>query len=81
MATDTSSGIGIRQTFVGLGERNFERSGTVQYACRREPLEFLGTVYHVGTNLPFDVGGVSYSLAAMKVLQLYWEQGWLTPLT
>jgi hypothetical protein len=81
MSTDTSAGIGLTKHFVGLGTRNFERSGTVQYASRRQPLNFRGTIYNVGDALPFDVGGVSYSVAAMGELQMYWDQGFLTPLT
>lgn len=77
--TDTQANIGLRKNFVTLGERNFERSGTVQYKARREPLNFLGTTYHTGDLLPFNVGGVSYSKTAMAQLQLFWEQEFITP--
>lgn len=78
---NTQINVGIRRNFSTLGDRNFEPDGTVQYASNREPLEFLGTSYHVGISLPFDVGGVSYSAAAIRDLQRYWDQGWITPLT
>lgn len=81
MATNTQIGIGTRKNFSTLGDRNFETDGTVQYASRRENLEFLGTEYDTGATLPFDVGGTSYSAAALEVLQRFWDQEWLTPLT
>lgn len=83
MASNTATNIGTRKNFVTLGWRNFEpdQTGTpVQYASRREGLEFLGSTYHAGDSLPFDVGGVSYSAAAIGKLALYWDQEFLTPL-
>lgn len=82
--TATQSDHGIRQTFVTLGERNFEPSGT-EYVCNYsnggKGMWFQGTVYHVGDTLPWDVGGVSYSVSAVSLLRKYWEQGWIKPLT
>lgn len=71
--------VGIRQNFSTLGDRNFEDAGTVQYNARRDGLDFLGTKYNTGDALPFDVNNTSYSAAALQVLQLFWNQGWLTP--
>lgn len=79
----TAIGVGIRRNFASLGDRNFEpdQGSPVQYVSNQENLEFLGTVYQPGSNLPFDVGGVSYSPTAVGLLQLYWNQGWITPAT
>jgi hypothetical protein len=84
----TSIGIGIRRNFATLGDRNFEPDQTVpvQYISNKDSLEFMsvGAViskYNVGVNLPFDVGGVSYSAQAVHILRLYWNQGWITPAT
>lgn len=80
---NTALGIGTRKNFVTLGDRNFEPDQTspVQYGCNHEGLELLGTIYHSGDALPFDVGGVSYSATALGELRLYWDQGFLTPLS
>ena len=79
----TLLGVGIRRNFATLGDRNFEPDQTtpVQYISNQEHLEFLGTIYEPGSNLPFDVGGVSYSARAVGLLQLYWNQGWVKPAT
>lgn len=79
----TAINVGIRRNFATLGDRNFEPDQTtpVQYICGKEGLEFLGTTYHVGNNLPFDVASTSYSATAVQLLQLYWNQGWITPAT
>lgn len=83
MATnDTKSNIGTRKMIRTLATpeyRNFENDGTTQYAALREPLEFLGTVYHSGDLLPFDVDGTSYSPLALEKLQLFWDQEWIVP--
>lgn len=79
MATNTSTNVGIRRNFVTVGDANFENSGTVQYYCAREPLMFLGTAYHVDDALTFDVGGTSYSKAALQQLELFWNNGWIRP--
>jgi len=83
MATETQIGVGIRRNFATLGDRNFEDDGYHQYAAARQPLEFLGTSYNVGDSLPFTVltSPAHYSAAALEVLQNYWNQGWITPLT
>ena len=75
--------IGIQQYFTTLGARCFEPDQTapVQYVSNRGNLEFLGTKYDAGQNLPFDVGGTSYSATALAYLQLYWNQGWIYPTT
>jgi hypothetical protein len=80
MALNTAVNIGIRRNFASFGDRNFENSGTVQYVSGRENLEFLGTLYDTGVTLPFDVGGVSYSAAALRDLELYWNAGLISPL-
>ncbi len=80
MATNTASNIGIRINFPTFGDRNFENSGSVQYVANREPLEFLGTSYHAGDTLTFDVAGTSYSKAALQALEQAWDQGWIKPL-
>jgi hypothetical protein len=79
MATNTQSNIGIRRHFASFGDRNFENDGETLYVCDREPLEFLGTTYHVDDDLPFDVDGTSYSAEALEKLELYWNQGWIKP--
>lgn len=79
--TNTQANIGTRKTFVGLGERNFEDSGTVQYKCNREPLIFLnGGVFHVGDTLPFD-GNSAYTARTIELLRRFWEEGWIKPAT
>jgi hypothetical protein len=82
--TATQANIGIQRHFPTLGARNFESSGT-QYACNYSHggrgMWFMGTVYHVGDTLPYDVGGTSYSTSAVVLLRNYWEQGWITPLS
>lgn len=76
---NTDHNIGLRLA-TSLGERNFENVvATVQYNSARSNLEFLGTTYQPGSALTFDVGGTSYSAAAMAVLLRYWEQGWIVP--
>lgn len=68
---NTTHNVGIRRNFATLGDRNFENvDGTAQYACGHELLEFLGTTYHVGDSLPFDVGGVSYPARIMETTRL-----------
>lgn len=81
MATNTQSNIGIRRTFAGMGDRNFENSGLVPYKCYRGRLDFMGVVYFFGDTLPFDVDGTSYSAAALAALELYWNQGWIAPVS
>ena len=81
---NTAIGLGTRKNFATLGDRNFEPDQTnpVQYACNHENLEFLGTIYQPTTTLPFDaVGNTQYGPFALRCLQLYWDQGWITPLT
>jgi hypothetical protein len=53
----------------------------VASASLKENLEFLGTLYDSGVTLPFDVAATSYSATALKVLQLYWDMEFLTPLS
>ncbi len=79
--TDTQANVGTRKEFLVLGYRNFERSGTVQYEARRDNLNFMGTIYNIGDDLPFDVASTSYSAAAMGQLQLFWDFEFITPLT
>ena len=79
--TNTQANIGTRKMIRTLNPpqyRNFENDGTTQYACNREGLDWVdGNAYHVGDLLPFDVGGTSYSLAALRMLQLFWDQEWI----
>ena len=79
MATNTQIGNGIRRNFKTFGYRNFENSGTVLYVCNKEPLIFGSTTYHVGQSLTFDVGGTSYSKAAIQLLRLWWNAGFIIP--
>lgn len=82
---NTALNVGIRRNFATLGDRNFEPAGalagTAQYACNYAGLYFMGTKYNTGDTLPFDVGGVTYSQAAVGLLQLFWDQGWIVPLS
>lgn len=78
--TNTQANIGLRRSVGTLGERNFENSGTVQYKATRHTLTFLDVGYNGGDALPFDVGGTSYSAAALAQLELFWNQGWIEPL-
>ncbi len=85
---NTNHDVGIRINFPTLGDRNFEddQATPVQYKSNFAGLEFMSTGstvsrYAVGDNLPFDVGGVSYSKAALAVLQLYWNFGFIQPAT
>ena len=82
--TNTQANIGIRRMIHSLAipaHRNFEGTvdATVLYNCYHEPLQFLGVTYHVGQALPFDVGGVSYSKAAVQILELFWNNQWIVP--
>ena len=79
----TAIGVGIRRNFATLGDRNFEpdQDTPVQYVCGKDHLEFLGSTYTVGQNLPFDVTGTSYSATAVELLQRYWNFGWCYPAT
>jgi hypothetical protein len=85
----TNIGIGIRRNFVTLGDRNFEPDGTVQYKSNKDGLEFMSvgntlSLYNTGTTLPFDGGAsphTTYSTTAIHYLRLYWNQGWVNPLT
>jgi len=80
--TNTDANIGTRKMIYTLAVpayRNFEPSGTVLYNCNHSGLNFMGTGYAVGAALPFDVGGTSYSNAAMAQLQLFWDQEWIVP--
>lgn len=82
MATNTAEGIGIRRNFATLGQRNFEPSGLVQYSSKRNNLWWVdGNQYQPGTTLPYDVGGVSYSKKALALLQFYWDQAFIAPLS
>ena len=77
----TQANIGIRRSIGTLGWRNFEGyiTPTQAYNSNRSQLNWLdGNTYNVGTALPFDVGGVSYSPAAVDLLQLYWNQTWIS---
>lgn len=85
MATNTAINEGIRINFLTFGDRNFETSGTVQYASNFSDkdggLSWVdGANYTVGQNLPFDVGGVSYSKTAVALLRRYWDQNWIKPI-
>jgi len=82
MATDTIINHGIRRNFKTIGDRNLETAGTTRYYCGREPLMFLGTVYHVGNALPFDDGtNTYYTKTALAQLRQFWNQGWVYPAT
>ncbi len=80
MAIKTASNIGLRKNFKTLGFRNFENDGVTQYVCNREPLQFMGTTYHVGQTINYDGSG-AYTKAGLSQLGLFWEQEWIIPLT
>jgi hypothetical protein len=83
LASNTLRNVGIRRECGTLGMRNFEGNvdPTVAYKANKEPLEFMGTTYHAGTTLGYDYGSPpsSYSPEAVKLLELYWNQGWILP--
>lgn len=86
---NTSIGLGIMRDISGLGMRSFEDDQTspTQYISQRDNLDFIATSdgalvqYDVGSNLPFDVGGTSYSATAVALLQRYWDAGFCYPAT
>ncbi len=81
MATETLINVGTRRERGTLGLRNFEDSGTVQYKSRLTGLWFVnGLTYNIGVTIPFDVGGTHYSVEAIELLRLYWDQDYLDPL-
>lgn len=80
MGNNTTYDIGIRRNIKTLGERNFEPTG-VQYASKLNGLWFNGLTYNIGVSLPYDVGGVSYSVGAVALLRFYWDQNFINPLT
>lgn len=79
MATETLINVGIRRNFVGLGDRNFEDSGTVQYKASRAGT-YNGVAYDIGDAIPFDVDGTHYSVAIIELLRFFWNQGWIAPI-
>lgn len=84
MATYTQTNVGTRHFIKRLtAYRNFEaaRDPTVAYqGATGRPLRWVdGNVYGLGAVLPFDVAGTSYSLLAVKNLQLWWDQLWVEP--
>jgi hypothetical protein len=63
MPTNTQIGIGVTRMIYSLATpqlRNFEPSGQL-YKVMRPTYEYLGTVYHDGDTIPYDVDGSSYS--------------------
>ena len=79
MALNTSTNIGHRKDFAGMGMRNFENNGTTLYTAVREPTVFLGTTYHKGDSLTFDTAGTSYSKKALAELALLWNSDCIKP--
>lgn len=85
--------IGIRRNIAGLGERNFDKSaalaGTVVYASKFSGISSAGiglwwvdgNLYSSGQSLPYDVGGISYSVTATALLEFYWNQQFIVPTT
>ena len=80
MATQTQINGGIRRNFGTLGDRNFENDGTTQYKLTKVAVHFLGTLYHKGDTLPYDVAGTSYSKKALHEMRQLWNDGWIEPL-
>jgi hypothetical protein len=76
--SNTLTNIGLRKQFAGLGDRNFEHDGTVQYKALREPFNFRGTIYHTGDLIPFDGAGVYTSQGVSELLRA-WDQEWIQP--
>jgi hypothetical protein len=81
MATETLINIGTCRERGALGLRNFEDSGTVGYKSNSNGLWFNGSRYNIGSTLPFDVAGTSYSVKAIALLRFYWDQDYINPLT
>lgn len=82
MATETLIGLGLGLNRSTFGLRFFENSGLVPYKSKINGISWVdGNKYNKGITLPFDVGGVSYSVKAVALLQFYWEQDYLDPLT
>lgn len=82
MATETLIGVGIGRNRGTFGLRYFEDSGSVPYKSKLNGLWWVdGNTYNIGVTLPYDVGGVSYSVKAVALLRSYWEQDFLDPLT
>lgn len=82
MATETLIGLGLGKNRGSLGLRFFENSGLVPYKSKINGMWWVdGTQINRGTTIPFDVGGVSYSVKAVALLQGYWDQDFLDPLT
>jgi len=81
----TDHNIGSRKYIDGLGWRNFEPDQTlpVQYKVVRGNLEFLGTTYNAGDTLPYDATPPAsvYTATAITILQRYWDQGWIEPVS
>ena len=80
MATQTQINGGIRRNFASFGDRNFENDGTTQYKATKAAVHFLGTLYHKGDTLPYDVAGTSYSKQAIYEMRLLWNNEWIEPL-
>ena len=79
--TNTAANIGIRTQMGTLGMRNFENDGVTQYKAVRHDLWWVnGTTIQKGTTFAYDVGGTSYSKAAIALLRKYWDQEWIAPL-
>lgn len=82
MATETLINVGTAKNRGSLGVRNFEDSGSVPYKARVNGLWWVdGNKYNIGTQLPYDVAGTSYSAKAIELLRFYWDQDYLNPLT
>jgi hypothetical protein len=78
--TNTQMNLGIRRNFGTLGDRNFENDGTTQYKATKAAVHFLGTLYHKGDTLSYDVAGTSYSKQAIREMELLWNNEWIEPL-
>jgi hypothetical protein len=82
MATNTLKGIGIGRSIGTLGLRFFESDGTVQYKVTRSKLDFLNDEYYHGDLLPFDNDDEdAYTDAALRELRLYWDAGFIEPVS
>lgn len=78
MATNTATNVGVRVECGSLGMRNYEPAGSgQQYESARENLEYGGTQYDVGDEIPFD-GSSCYTDDAL--MERYFNAGWLTPI-
>jgi hypothetical protein len=75
---NTAIGVGIRRDISGLGMRNFEPDGGVQYASNHDGLVYAGTTYNTGQTISYD-GTLKY--LSPQTMEVWFNMGWIYPLT